>query len=129
MYSHVAQGKMMQRRRQQKNKSLKQILSTSLKEQFFLLLHKIPAKCDADFSTIFIFVKGRLHKTQNNSGWSHPVLKVINAFRQAINAAIALIFAHSQMFGKSKICSILVFLLAFTAKCLVIFKYLTAEHL
>lgn len=108
-YSHVAQGEMVQRRRQEKNKSLKQILSTS---------YKIPVNCDADFNTIFIFIKVKVYKTQNNSRWSRLVLKVINVFRQAINAVLTLMFAHSQMFSKvDRVCSILVFLLAFMEKC------------
>lgn len=49
-----------------KKKSLNQILSTNL-EQHFFLLHKIPINCDADFNTIFILVKVRVHKLQNKS--------------------------------------------------------------
>lgn len=101
------------------------------KEQFVLLLHKIPVNSDADFNAIFIYIKVRVYQMQNNSAWPHLALKLINAFRQAINTAITLMFAHSQIFSNSRE-SMFIFGFSFSIHgkiCLVIFKYLTFEHL
>lgn len=62
------------------------------KGHFFLFLHKIPVNNNANFNTIFMFIKSRVHKTQTKFRCSHLVLKAINTFRQVINAAITIIF-------------------------------------